>query len=74
MSLFKESVQPVDLGGDCVHDGLAVGGTVVEKQVQQSVVGEMSQSADAGQSDPLDVPAEGGVKGQHTSISFWNKR
>ena len=45
---MEEGVQSVDLGGDCVHYGLAVGWAVVEKQVKQSVVGEMSQLADAG--------------------------
>lgn len=48
VSLFKEGVQPVDLWGHGVHYGLAVGGAVIEKQVQQSVIGEMSQPADAG--------------------------
>lgn len=48
VSLFKEGVELVDLWGHCVHYGLAVGGAVIEKQVQQSVVGEMSQPADAG--------------------------
>lgn len=48
VSLFKKGVKPIDLWGHCVHYGLAVGGTVIEKQVQQSVVGEMSQPADAG--------------------------
>lgn len=48
VSLFKEGVQPVDLWGHRVHYGLAVGGAVIEKQVQQSVIGEMSQSADTG--------------------------
>lgn len=42
VSLFKESVQPVDLWGHCVHYGLAVRGAVIEKQVQQSVICEMS--------------------------------
>lgn len=46
--LPKEGVEHVDLWGHRVHYGLAVGGTVIEKQVQQSVVGEMSQPADAG--------------------------
>ena len=48
VSLIEEGVKPVDLWGDCVHYGLAVGWAVVEKQVKQSVVGEMSQLADAG--------------------------
>lgn len=58
VSLFKESMQSVDLWGNSVHYGLAVGGAVIEKQIQQSVVGEMSQPADAWQSDPLDVPGK----------------
>lgn len=58
VSLFEEGVQPVDLWGHCVYYGLAIGGAVIEKQVEQSVVGKMSQSADTGQSDPLDVPGE----------------
>lgn len=58
VSLFKSSVQSVDLRGYCVHYGLAVGWTIIEEQVQQSVVSEMSQSTDAGQSDPLDIPGK----------------
>ena len=45
---MEEGVQPVDLWGDCVHYGLAVDWAVIEKQVEESVVGEMSQFADAG--------------------------
>ena len=56
VSLSEELMQPVDLGGHRVHDGLAVGGAVVEEQVQQGVVGEVPQSADAGEGDLLDVP------------------
>lgn len=56
MSLLEEGMQPVDLRGYRVHYRLAVGGAVIEKQVQQCVIGEMSQPADAGQSDSLDVP------------------
>lgn len=48
VSLFEEGVERVDLWGHGVHDGLAVGGAVIEKQVQQSVVGEMPQPTDAG--------------------------
>lgn len=59
VSLFKQSVQPIDLWCYCVHYGLAIGGAVVEKQVQQCVIGEMSQPADAWQSDSLDVPGNG---------------
>lgn len=60
VSLFKEGMQPVDLWGHCVHYGLAVGGAVIEKQVQKSVIGEVSEPADAGKSDPLDVPGKWG--------------
>lgn len=55
VSLFKQSMQPVYFWRHCVHYGLAIGGAVVEKQVQQCVIGEMSQPADAWQSDSLDV-------------------
>lgn len=47
----------VDLWGYCVHNGLTVGGTVVEEQVQHCVIGELAQAPDAGQSDPLDISA-----------------
>lgn len=56
VSLFEEGVQPIDLCRHCVHDGLAVGGAVIEKQVEQSVIGEMSQPANTGKGDPLNVP------------------
>lgn len=42
VSLLKEGMEPVDLRCYCVHYRLAVGGAVIEKQVQQCVVGEMS--------------------------------
>lgn len=64
VSLFEESVQPVDLWGDSVHYGLAIGGAVIEKQVQQCVIGEVSEPADAWQSDSLNVP--GNVEGGQT--------
>lgn len=56
VSLFKEGVQTIDLWGHRVHYGLAIGRAVVEEQVEQSIVGEMSEPANAGQSDSLDVP------------------
>lgn len=56
VSLVKEGVELVDLWGYCVYYGLTVGGAVIEKQIQQSVVGEMSQPVDTGEGDPLDVP------------------
>lgn len=40
--LLKEGMQLVDLRSYCVHYRLAVGGAVIEKQVQQCVIGEMS--------------------------------
>lgn len=67
VSLFKEGMQSVDLWGHRVHYGLAVGGAVIEKQVQQSVVGEMSQPADTGKSDPLDVSGMWGMEGENKS-------
>lgn len=45
----------------CYHGvqyGLAVGGAVIEEEIQQGVVGEMPESTDAGKSDPLDGPVE----------------
>lgn len=64
--LFEESVQPVDLWSHSVHYGLTIGGAVIEKQVQQCVIGEVSEPADARQSDSLNVP--GNVEGGQTEF------
>lgn len=55
--LQEEAVQAVHLRGHRVHDGLAVGGAVVEEHVQDGVVDEVTQAVDAGQRDPLQVAA-----------------
>lgn len=55
--LQEEPVQAVHLRGHRVHDGLAVGGAVVEEHVQDGVVDEVTQAVDAGQRDPLQVTA-----------------
>lgn len=49
-------MKPVNLEGNCVHDGLTVGGTVVEKHVQQRLVGKVAQASRAGQGDFLYPP------------------
>lgn len=55
--LQEQLVQAVHLGRHRVHDGLAIGGAVVEENVQDGVVDEVTQAVDAGQGDPLQVPA-----------------
>ncbi len=55
MSLEKEAVQTVDLRGHCIHNSLAVRSTVVEEKVQHCVVAELTQAANARQSDSLNV-------------------
>ena len=59
--LEEESVQAVDVRRHRVHYHLAVLGTVVEEDVQEGVVPEMTQDTDAGQRDPLHVSGGGGV-------------
>lgn len=58
VSLHEKGVKPVNLQGNRVHDGLAVGGTVVEKHVQQRLVGKVTQASSAGQGDLLDPPEQ----------------
>ena len=55
----EQRVEPVDLQGHRVHDGLAVRGAVVEQHVQQGLVGEVTQAPRAGQRDLLDSPGRG---------------
>lgn len=56
VSLHEKGVQPVNLQGNCVHDGLTVGGTVVEEHVEQRLVGKVTQASSAGQGDLLYPP------------------
>lgn len=56
VSLHEKGVKPVNLEGNCVHDGLTVGGTVVEKHVEQRLVGKVTQASSAGQGDFLYPP------------------
>lgn len=56
VSLHEKGVEPVNLKGNCVHDGLTVGGTVVEKHVEQRLVGKVTQASSAGQGDFLYPP------------------
>lgn len=42
VSLHEQGVKSVNLLSNGVHDGLAVSGAVVEKHVQQSLVGEVA--------------------------------
>lgn len=49
-------MKPVNLEGNCVHDGLTVGGAVVEKYVEQRLVGKVTQASSAGQGDFLYPP------------------
>lgn len=58
VSLHKKGVKPVNLEGNCVHDGLTVGGAVVEKHVKQRLVGKVTQASSAGQGDFLYPPAQ----------------
>lgn len=55
--LQEEQVEAVHFRGHRVQDGLAIGGAVVEESIQDGVVDEVTQAADAGQSDSLQVPA-----------------
>lgn len=55
--LLEQGAEAVHLHGDGVHDGLAVGGAVVEEHVQQRLVGEVPEPARAGQGDLLNPPA-----------------
>ena len=68
--LPEERVQPVDLRGHGVHDGLAVGGAVVEQHVQQRLVGEVTEATRARQRDLLDSPGreKRGFMNQHTAL------
>lgn len=55
--LQEELVEAVHFRRHRVHDGLAIGGAVVEENVQDGVVDEVTQAIDAWQSDSLQVPA-----------------
>lgn len=59
VATLEETVKSVDLCNHGVQDSLAVGGAVVEEEVEQSVVGEMPESADTGKSDTLNGPVTG---------------
>lgn len=48
-------MQTVDLRGHCIYNSLAVRGAIVEEQVQHCVIAELTQAADAGQCDSLNV-------------------
>lgn len=61
--LQEELVQAVHLRGHRVNDGLAIGGAVVEENIQDGVVDEVTQAVDARQSDSLQVTA-GGKEGR----------
>lgn len=58
VSAHEERVESVHLHAHFIHDGLAVGGAVVEQDVQQRFVGEVPQATDARQSDFLYVPGD----------------
>ena len=66
----EQRVEPVDLQGHRVHDGLAVGGAVVEQHVQQRLVGEVTEATRARQRDLLDSPGreKRGFMNQHTAL------
>lgn len=57
--LQEEQVEAVHFGRDGVHDGLTVGGAVVEKDVQDRVVDEVPQAVDARQGDSFQVSGGG---------------
>lgn len=54
--LHEEGVESVHLLSHRVHDGLTVGGTVVEEDVQQRLVCKVTQTSGAGQRDLLYPP------------------
>lgn len=62
--LQKKCVDAVHFRGHGVHDRLAVGGAVVEENVQDRVVGEVPQPVDAGQGYPLQIPEGEEATGQ----------
>jgi hypothetical protein len=53
--LQKKCVYSVHFRSYCVHNSLTVGGAVVEEDIQNSVVGEVSEAVDAGQGYPLQI-------------------
>lgn len=54
--VHEQGVETVDLLSHGVHDGLAVSRTVVEKHIQQRLVGEVAQPSGAGQGDLFNPP------------------
>lgn len=79
--LHEDGVETVHLLSHRVHDGLTVGGAVVEEDVQQRLVGEVPETAGARQRDLLDPPGGQKVLDQRTlevqkspSHSFNNKQ
>lgn len=58
VAAHEERVEAVHLHAHFIHDGLAVGGAVVEQDVEQRFVGEVPQATDARQRDFLYVPGD----------------
>lgn len=66
MPLKEEVVETVDLRGHCIHNSLAVCSAIVEEQVQHGVVAELTQTANARQSDSLNVS----IKNKNKSVNI----
>lgn len=56
VAAHEKRVQAVHFHAHFIHDGLAVGGAVVEQDVEQRFIGEVPQATNARQSDFLYVP------------------
>lgn len=74
MPLKEEAVETVDLRGHCIHNSLAVCGTIVEEKVQHGVVAELTQTANARQSYPLNVSIKIRNKRVNIYVGFLHKK
>lgn len=70
MPLKEEAVETVDLRGHCIHNSLAVCSAIVEEKVQHCVVAELTQTANARQSDPLNVSFKNRNKRVNIYVGF----
>lgn len=66
--LQEEEVEAVHFRGHRVQDGLAISGAVVEESIQDGVVDEVTQAADARQSDSLQIPVGSKKRGEETAV------
>lgn len=58
VATHEKRVQSIHLHPHFFHNGLAVGGAVVEQNVKERFIGEVAQASNARQSDFFYVPSD----------------